>query len=171
MKMKLFNLRSFTYVLLLGLLLTSCSKDDSPTDIIVGTWTAGSSTLTTMVGNKTLLQYFTDVMGLTAIEAQAYAALVDAAITQGFTGTIQIKSDNTYISNLGGESDTGTWSLSADGKKLTIDSSTDDPVILDIAELTSSKLHILMMDSMSEDLDGDDIPETISITADITFNK
>ena len=53
-----------------------------------------------------------------------------------------MKSDNTYTATLGGEADSGTWSLSSDGKKLTIDSSTEEPMILDVIELTSSRLHL-----------------------------
>ncbi len=171
MKTKLTNLRIFAFVLMLGLILTSCSKDDAPADIIVGTWTVSNATYSAKIGDKTLLEYFTDVMGLSALEAQQYALLFEMGMSQGLTGTIQVKSDNTYVSNIGGEADSGTWSLTADGKKLTIDSIDSEPVTFDIVELTSSKLNIIMMESMNEDLNGDDIPETISATIDITFTK
>ena len=97
--------------------------------------------------------------------------MIDQALKQAFTGTITVKSDKTYTSNLGGSADTGTWSLNADRSEITIDSSTDDPVIYDVLELTSSKLQLHIAESISEDLNGDDIPEIISLTADVTFTK
>jgi hypothetical protein len=82
-----------------------------------------------------------------------------------------MKSDNTYTATLGGEPDDGTWSLSSDGKKLTIDSSTEAPMILDVIELTSSKIHLQGTETETEDLNADLIPETIIVTVDITFTK
>jgi hypothetical protein len=171
MKMNYLNLRNFILVFFTGLILSACSKDETPTDKLIGTWTAGSSTFTAMVGNKTLTQYFTDVMGLTAAEAQQVTDLFDQSIQQSFTGTIQIKSDGTYTSSMGGTPDTGTWSLSSDGKKLTIDSSTEAPTTFDVIELTSSKLHLNISESSSEDLNSDGTLETITISVDVTFTK
>jgi len=171
MKMKFLNLRNFFLVFLTGLILSACSKDETPTDNLIGTWTAGSATFTAMVGNKTLTQYFTDIMGLTASEAQQFTDLFNQGIQQSFTGTMQIKSDGTYTSSMGGTTDTGTWSLSSDGKKLTIDSSTEAPMTFDVIELTSSKLHLNVSESNSEDLNSDGTLETITISIDVTFTK
>ena len=84
---------------------------------------------------------------------------------------MQIKSDGTYTSSMGGTTDTGTWSLSSDGKKLTIDSSTEAPMTFDVIELTSSKLHLNVSESNSEDLNSDGTLETITISIDVTFTK
>jgi len=171
MKMNFLNLRNFILVFLTGLILSACSKDVTPADNLIGTWTAETSTFTAMVGNKTLAQYFIDVMGLTAAEAQQFTDLFNQGMQQSFTGTIQIKSDGTYTSSMGGTADTGTWSLSSDSKKLTIDSSTDDAMTLDVIELTSSKLHLNVSESSSEDLNSDGTMETITISIDVTFTK
>jgi len=171
MKMIFLNPRKLFLVLSTGLMVLSCSKEETPSDSIVGTWTTGTTTLAVMVGAKTLTQYFTDVMGLTAAQAQQYATLFNQGMQQAFTGTIQIKADNTYVANMGGETDNGTWSLSADGKKLTIDSSQDVPVEYDVSELTSSKLRIIVTESESNDLNGDNIPEIITISIDMTFTR
>ena len=72
MTRKILNLRLAVILLLTGIMLSSCSKDDTTTDNIVGTWTAGTSTMTAMVGTKTLTEYFIDVVGLTAEEAALY---------------------------------------------------------------------------------------------------
>jgi hypothetical protein len=171
MKVKFLNLRNFIPVMITGLILSSCSKDSTPADDLIGTWTMQSATFTATINGKTMTQYFIDELGLTATEAQQYTALFNATMQQSFTGTMQMKSDNTYTATLGGEADTGTWSLSSDNKKLTIDSSTDSPVTLDVIELTSSTLHLKGTESETEDLNADLIPETIIVTVDITFTK
>lgn len=171
MKAKKMIIRNFVFVLLTGLILTACSKDDSPSDNIVGTWTAGDATFTAMVGTRSLSQYFTEVMGLSATEAQMYTNLFTQGIQQGFTGTIQIKADGTYSANMGGGTDTGTWSLSPDGKKITIDSSTDSPATYDVVELTANLLHLNISESETEDLNDDGTPETIEMTIDVKFTK
>ena len=158
-------------VMIAGMTLASCKKSSTAQEDIVGTWTAGATSMNVMVGSETLTQYFTTVMGLTADQAALYVTTVEQALKQSFTGTIQIKSNNTYTSTLGGKTDTGTWSLNSDKSKLTIDSSTDDPVTVDVIQLTSSVLHLAMTENTSEDLNSDGTPETITVQADVTFNK
>jgi len=171
MKMKLLNLRNFIPVIITGLILSSCSKDPTPEEDIIGTWTTESATFTSMVGNKTMTQYLIDEAGLTEAQAQAVMILFNSELQGYFTGTLQIKPDNTYTATLGGEPDNGTWSLSSDGKKLTIDSSTEEPMILDVIELTSSKIHLQGTYTEAQDLNDDDIMETIIVAIDWTFTK
>ena len=172
MKMPYINTRLLFLVFIAGLAITSCKKDSSSTVTLAGgTWTAGTPTFTTMVGTKTLTQYFTDVMGLTATEALQYTTLVNLGLMQAFTGTILFKSDNTYTSNLGGVADSGTWSLSTDGKKLTIDSSTDVPETLDVTLLTSNKLTVSTTGNTYEDLNSDGTDETIAVHVEIPFTR
>jgi hypothetical protein len=172
MKRSSLSIKIFCFVLISGLAVTSCSKKDSNTVTIEGAaWTAGTPTFSVMVGTKTLAQYYTDVMGLTAAQAAQYTALVNVALMQSFTGTIQFKSDGTYTATLGGKQDSGTWSLSADGKKLTIDSSTADPITGDITVLTSNKLTVALTTTENQDLNGDGIPEVLTITVTIPFTR
>jgi hypothetical protein len=171
--MKNLNRTIAGFVLIIGLALSSCSKSDdpSPTENMVGTWTASTSTVSTMVGTKTLTQYLIDVMKYTTSDAQLYTTFINEAIKQGFTGTITVKADNTYTTNIGGEADSGTWILSADGKKLTIDSATDVPVIFDVLELAAKSLKLKIVENESYDLNDDDIPESLTVTAEISFTK
>jgi hypothetical protein len=172
MKRTSINIRIICFVLLAGLAITSCKKDSSSTVTLAGAaWTAGTPTFTAMVGTKTLTQYYTDVMGLTATQATQYTAIVNLAITQSFTGTITFKSDNTYTASLGGNPDSGTWSLSADGKKLTITSGTSAPETADVTVLTSTKLTVSLTDTTREDLNSDGTPETITINVTIPFTR
>lgn len=171
MKLKKLSIGICSIVLITVLILSSCKKDPTPADNIIGTWTAGTPSFTAMVGSKTLTQYFIDVLGLSPTEAQQFTTLFNQSIQQSFTGTIQFKSDGTYTANLGGSPDSGTWTLSADGLKLTIDPSTDLPTTFDIVELTSSKLRFSITESDSQDLNDDGTMETITISIDLTFTK
>ncbi len=171
MNTKHINLRNFIFVLIIGLVFSACSKDKKTTDNLIGTWTVGTATYNTMVGSRTLTQYFTDVMGLSDAEAQIYSAVVNQSIQQSFSGTIQIKTDNTYSATLGGKSDTGTWSLNSDRTQLTIVSGSDGTQLFDIVQLTSSVLKVKLTNQISQDLNNDGTPESITVTADVTFNK
>ncbi len=171
MKTNIINLKIFNLVLITGLILTSCSKDPEPANVLTGIWTAANTTLNTRVGTQTLTQYFTDVLNLTNEEALSYDSLYSAIIKESFVGTIQIKSDNTYTSNLGGYTDTGTWTMSADLKKLTINSTTDGPTTFDIVELTSTELQLQISESFIDDLNFDGIPELITFSILVSFNK
>ena len=165
------NLRNFILVLITGLVFSGCSKDKKTTDNLIGTWTFGTASINTMVGTRTLAQYFTDVMSLSPADAQTYSAVVNQSIQQSFTGTIQIKSDNTYSATLGGQNETGTWSLNSAGTQLTVNSSSSGTSVFDIVQLTSSVLKIKSTDLISEDLNSDGTPESITVTADLTFNR
>lgn len=171
MKEHISILKSLSLILLAGALLTSCEKDkDDPVDNIIGTWTAGSVDVDAMVEGKTLTQYFTE-QGYTADQAQFLTTLFNVSVQQSFTGTITFNSDGTYTANLGQENDSGTWSMSADNKELTIDSSTESPVVLTVESLTSDELRVSLNEEFQEDLNDDDVPETITATVNMTFNK
>lgn len=165
------NAKILCVVLITALAIASCKKDSSTVTLVGGTWTAGTPTITAMVGTKTIAQYFTDVMGLTADQAAQYSTAANLLLMQSFTGTIQFKSDNTYTANLGGTPDSGTWSLSADGKQLTIDSSSAAPETADITELTANKLTVSFTTTESEDLNNDGTPETITVSVTIPFTR
>jgi hypothetical protein len=172
MKRTSINIRIASIMLVAVLAITSCKKDSSTAVTLAGgTWTAGTPTFTAMVGTKTITQYYTDVMGLSAAQAAQYAGIVNLALLQSFTGTIQFKSDNTYTATLGGTPDSGTWSLSADGKKLTIDSNSEAPVIADVNTLTSNNLSVSITDTTSEDLNSDGTPETLTVSVTIPFTR
>jgi len=171
MKIMLSNPKKLLLVLITGLILTGCSKD-SKDDILVGIWTMENGTFTAMAGTQTLVQYLMTHFGLNAPDAQAADAFFTTTIEQSFSGTIQLKSDNTYRSDLGGESDSGTWSLSDDRKKLTITSTVDGPTTMDVIELTSSRLHLRGTEIRNVDFDTDGSYETnLSVVYDLIFNK
>jgi hypothetical protein len=171
MKRTAFLKNGFILIIAMTLFAASCKKDTDKADDLVGTWTAGTTTLTMKVGNKTLTQYFADTYGLTADQAQVYSAVVEQTVKQGFAGTIKVNSDNTYNSTLGGVNETGTWSLNSDRTKLTITPANDTPTTFDVVQLTSSTLKLHVAETTQEDLNDDGTPETLDLAADLNFTK
>jgi hypothetical protein len=170
MKMKLVFLRSVFLVLIAGLVMSSCKKDKT-TDPIIGIWTTGTSTFSVMVGDKTLIQYFVDVMGYTQSEAESSAATFETLMQLFFTGTMTFKSNNTYTSNLGGTADSGTWSLNTDQTVLTIVSSSEGPMAYNVIKLTSSELHLQISGTLPYDLNNDETDEILNVDIDLTLTK
>lgn len=158
-------------VLFTGLVFTSCSKDSNPEEDILGIWEVEGVDFEATIGTKSLLQYYMDEFSMTEPQAQVVMAAFGAALAQQFTGTIEIKADNTYTATMGEDSDTGTWSLSSDYEKLTLDSDADETIVLDIISLTSSKAVMGISEEISEDLNDDDVPEDISVTVEMTLGK
>lgn len=171
MKMKITFLKGIILVLFTGLVFASCSKESNPEEDILGTWTVEGVDFEATVGTKSLLQYFMDEFSMTEPQAQVVMAAFGAALSQQFTGTIEIRADNTYSATMGDDSDTGTWSLSSDYKKLTLDSDSDETVVLDIISLTSAKAVMGLADEISADLNEDDLPEDVSVTIEMTLEK
>ncbi len=165
-------IKSLAFVVLATMLFTGCKKDSTTTDSIVGTWTAGTPTFTATVGDLTIAQYFTDVAGLSAAQAQQYTALFNLMMQQQFTGTIQINADGTYSATLGGSPETGTWVLSADKKTLTITpDGSSDPVTVNIVEMTSNQMKAEISQTIQQDLNGDNVDETVAIVVEMTFTR
>ena len=171
MKKKVNFLWGIFLVLFTGLVFSSCSKDSDPAADILGDWTVESAEFDTKIGNKSLLQYYMDDYGLTEPQAQAAVALFNAFMAQQFTGTININADNTYEAVLAGEPDSGTWSLSSDNKKLTIDSDSGETIVFDILELSSGKAVLKTITTLEEDLNEDEVPEDITLTVELTLTK
>ena len=154
-----------------GVLITSCKKDQfTPADNLIGTWTAASANADATVSGKTMVQYFTD-LGYSASDAQLLANLFKVTLQQNFTGTITFKSDKTYTSTLGGQNDSGTWNISADNKQLTISSSKDPAIVLNIDKITANELQVNWTETGQEDLNNDNVTETITAHVVLVFNK
>lgn len=169
--MKMRFVKGIILVLFTGLVFTSCSKDSNPEEDILGIWEVEGVDFEATIGTKSLLQYYMDEFSMTEPQAQVVMAAFGAALAQQFTGTIEIKADNTYTATMGEDSDTGTWSLSSDYEKLTLDSDADETIVLDIISLTSSKAVMGISEEISEDLNDDDVPEDISVTVEMTLGK
>ncbi len=171
MKKKFLTLGILTPVLITGLILSSCKKESKPGDNLVGTWTVNSANFTAMVGNMPLDQYLINVANLPASAIPFVTQTLNQMVDKSLSGTIQINSDNTYTSTLGGSSDSGTWSLSADGKTLNIISSTKSSILFNIVDLTATKMDLSTSIVYSSDLNNDGTPEVINVAADASLTR
>jgi len=155
----------------------SCNNDDenTPSDLLIGTWTFSSSTMDLSINGKTLVQYLIDESGLSQSEAETLADLLFGMIedeyTPGSDVSIQIKSDGTYIMTGTDMNDDGTWELSSDGKTLTLDKGTEYEMVFDVESLTKSTLTILSQQSLEDDFNADSVNETMHIELEMTLNK
>lgn len=171
MKEKVSIFRNLLLVLITSLAIVSCQKDKTTaTDDLIGTWTAGTATVDALVSGKPITQYFTD-LGYANTDAQTYANLFNFTVQQAFTGTVTFKSDNTYSTNLGGKNDSGTWSLSPDARQLTLNSTNNTPLVLNIESLTKNQLVVNWAESDSADINGDKTPEAITVNIKMTLTK
>jgi hypothetical protein len=110
---------------------------------------------------------------LTADETQLYIVIFNASLELSFDGTITFKSDNTYTStsSQGGQTDSGTWSLTSDRKKLTLTSNMFIPVELDVVRLDSDELEVNQTQNGSYDLNGDNAPEMLVVNMNLKMVK
>lgn len=152
--------------------LISCDKDkdgNGGSSDLVGIWTVTSSSFEITINNVDVIDYLMAAMELTEEEAEMFVDMFFSDM--GMTGTIEFKSDGTYITKSDGETDTGTWKLSSDKKTLTMDDGTADEVNATVVSLTSSKLVVEFTESESDDWDEDGTPETTEIFMHIELSK
>jgi len=169
------------FLLLIGVLFvfvtyTGCNNDDegdSKANLLIGTWTITDATLEADIGGMSIKDFFINVGGLSEIEAEAIAILFEMGLKASFTGTIQFKDNNTYIINIAGDIDDGTWSLNSTGDKITLDAGTSDETVITIITLTEHTL-VVSLDT-TELVDIDDEPLTpdveVSLHVEMTLTK
>jgi hypothetical protein len=147
--------------------ISSCKKDNedennnsSNNPSLVGTWTISESTVNITANGMDIVEYMMNTFGYTQEQAQLIEDFLLLDIENGYSGTITFNSDNTYNVVTPDDTENGTWSLSGDGKTLTLtyEDGTDN---LTVVSLTSTTL-ILQQPTETEmiDFDDDGIDET-----------
>ena len=159
--------------------LTACSKNDdgdgsnnfSTGELLIGTWSVTDFDLNIMIGSRSLIDYLIEVEGLSPADAAAQNAIFEAFLASEVTGTLTLKADNTYVSNFGDGSTSGTWSLSSDEKTLTLVEGADT-IILTINSISAKTMKATISESSLEDMDEDpatpDVPVTIEALLTLT---
>jgi hypothetical protein len=152
-------------LLLIGfslVIFSSCETDDNNGGDngsgLVGKWTIDDSEASVTVGGVDFLTYLVNTMGIPQEQAEMIAGYMTGSSGAASTGTITFNEDGTYTAMVDGDSESGNWSLSSDGKVLTITGTDDDGSYSDeliVESLTSSKL-VLVLPIESEDVDMDD---------------
>ncbi len=168
-------------LLLLGFLFTfisytGCNDDDEGDNVatmLIGTWTITDAEIDSDIGGMSIKDFFINVGGLTEIEAEVFSSIFDAIMATTFTGTLQIKDDNTYVSNFGGEIEDGTWALNSDGDVLTIDGGTVDEMVINIISITSTTLVVTTDTEEFVDIDNEPLtPDVeVSLSMQLTLSK
>lgn len=162
---------------LMGLtVFSSCDKDDEKTseNKLLGTWTVTEADLDIEVNDMPLLDYLVDYLDLSEEEAVIYAAAFESIYSDFATDGLKItfNSNNTYTGEMPGEApQNGTYSLSADGKTLTLDGGTEDESQVSIISLTSTTLEVKQEEEGEEDFDEDGEDESLKIKVEMTLTK
>jgi len=159
------NFKSLFLIGMLFLVAASCDLFDKESTIdtsqLVGFWTISDADVVPEIGGLPIKNYFTDVLGMSGLEAEAFAAIYDTFLKESFSGTIHFKDDNTYLFSIAGDESDGSWALNSEGNKIIIDGGTSDEQLITILELTSSVLKVSYNELAMEDLD--DNPETADV--------
>lgn len=172
------NLKSSFFIgVVLFFFTTGCGlfeKDPTiDTSQLVGEWTISDADVIPEIGGLPIKNYFTDVLGMSGLEAEAFAALYDAFLKESFGGTIEFKDDNTYIFRIADSIEDGTWALNADGNKIILDGGTESERLINILELTSSTLKVSYDELSLEDMDDNpDTPDVeVAMNIEMTLTK
>ena len=171
------NYKSILFIcLLFGLVVPACNEDDemnpSTEELLIGKWTTTEIEASAMIGGKTVADYLVDTEGLSPALAAAQEALLIAYLERELDVMLTLNADHTYESQFAGGMDSGTWSLSADEKTLTLIEGGEE-IIAVINSISETKLEATLSDEIEYDIDNDpNTPDvTIDASADLTMEK
>jgi hypothetical protein len=163
----------YLYMFLLTLIfVSSCKKDvTSDEELLTGKWNTGTISLNATIGGKTLQEYLIST-GTSSVEALMYSTLFNSTLQSYFSGSMQINTDKTFAWTMTGSSiaSTGTWSLSADGKELTLSSQDAMSGVFNIVELTETNLKVHLVQTLAQSLTGGLFPD-LTVEAELTFTR
>jgi len=154
----------------------ACSDDGgegqpSTAELLIGTWTTSETDISATVEGQSIVDYLVNVVGMSETDATVRNAVFTSALDDQVTGSLTINSDNTYMSSFAGGSDSGTWSLSADEKTLTLFEGADI-IVITINSISATTLNGTISDTLLEDVDGDpgtpDVKIMVSATVIMT---
>jgi len=152
---------------------SDCDDELTTAELLEGTWGSSLITIDASVGSQSVLDFLINVVGLSPEDAAVkYELLQVSFVAELITGILTINTDNTYNSNFNGGFDSGTWSLSADEKTLTLFEGAD-VIIITINSISEAIWNATTGDDFLLDLDNDpDTPEElVSVSGNVIFTK
>lgn len=156
----MYKIWSLLFTICVSTFFVACSEDDEVTitskNDLVGTWTLKGADFDVLMNGSSYKEQLIN-SGMTEEQADEYLAFFTEDTYEEGT-TIELKSDDKYeITYLDDQDDPdfGTWNLSSDLKKITIDEGTDDELIFDIKSFNGSNLSLFNSLAEEMDIDGD----------------
>ena len=170
--MKYYNLiRNFIFLSALALTVFACNDEDSTSpnieELLIGHWITTEIEVITTIAGQPVKDYLINVEGVPPAEAAMQDSFLNAELVKELEVELTINEDHTYESVFGWGMDSGTWSLSEDGKTLTLIEGGEE-IIATIHSITDSRLEATLGDEIEFDIDGD--PGTPDITIDAAAN-
>ena len=149
-------------------IITSCGDDepelDATTQNLIGVWETEDE-----------VQLSIGVTGLTPEELIEFEEAINFYVSffaQGFFGTVEFKSDKTYTSTFGDDTQTGTWEVTNEEKTLVMTETGDTEASeLDIISISPSVLVIGFEETESTDINSDGTDDEFSFEVEMTLNK
>lgn len=149
----------------------SCSEDNDTDPSPIGSWNITSFNSVIAVDGQNITRWYTDNLGLSEEEAQQIADAFQSNPSEGNLGITYIfNADGTFVIEDEDLISSGTWTQMGSTLNMTLgDENEEDTLTYQILILTSSNMHLLALDEIREDLNGDGTDELISITLNIEF--
>lgn len=172
---KWFNPLALLLIVSGTLFLTSCggtNEDEGPvlTPLIVGEWQYQSADVDITINDKDIFDYLVAEWGLSEEQAVQFAASFEESMNDFDGMSWKFNADGTYELTDPEETESGTWSLSADKSKLTLTSNGESDII-NVSTLTSSKLVLSYTETFEEDMNEDGTNEAFGISIILEMKK
>lgn len=167
------------FILMALLVITMSCDEDLVTDErtnaekFIGNWTTNEVDVTMEVGSLSLFDHLTTNLGLTPSEAEVIKVDLETLFAAEVTGTLIIDAAGTFTSGFNGISSSGSWSIAADDKSVTLIEVTTEVVNFVIDLITDEVMIVTIADDFQVDLDEDEATaeETVSVSAVVEFDR
>ncbi len=150
-----------------GLFDIDCDDEQGIGELLLGTWTTEEViNVVTSVGTQSIAEYLIGI-GFSPGDAAAQQELIESALANEVTGTLELYGDNTYVSYFAGGSDSGIWELSADETTLTLfEGPVPDIIVITINSITANTWNATTGGDLLLDLDGNPATPDVLVTAE-----
>lgn len=153
--------------------LISCEEEDpeGTSASLAGDWVYESAAIEVQIDGKDFVQYYIDELNITASQAEEIEDLLKEGSNVFENIMLSFDAGGTYAAAFEGDSNNGTWSLNDAGTELLLDAGTTEETILEVLTLSDSKFIFGISEEETDDVDGDNVNETITISLQISMKR